>query len=72
MSFLSCFLLELNECVPDPCLNGGKCVDGVRNYTCNCVSFYEDDVLIYYTGRKCGTGEKQNLAVTVAYFTTRL
>ena len=53
------FLPELNECDPDPCLNGGTCVDGVRNYTCNCATFPEDGGLTYYAGRNCGTGEKQ-------------
>lgn len=50
--------VELNECDPNPCLNSGTCVDGVRNYTCNCTSFPEDGVLIYFTGRNCSTGEK--------------
>ena len=67
--FLHCFLLELNECDPDPCLNGGTCVDGVQNYTCNCASFTEHGVLIYYTGRNCGTGENQNRTVAVAFST---
>ena len=26
-------------------MTGGTCVDGVRNYTCNCASFPEDGVL---------------------------
>ena len=65
-------LLELNECVPAPCLNGGTCVDGVRDYTCNCDSFTEDGVLIYYTGRNCGTGEEENfhLSHTVPFYNT--
>ena len=54
------FLSELNECDPNPCRNNGVCVDGVRNYTCNCASFVEDGVRIFYTGRNCGTGEKKN------------
>ena len=66
MYFLHCFLPELDECDPNPCLNGGACVDGVRNYTCDCVSFIEDGVTIFYTGRNCGTGEEK-LTVTVAY-----
>ena len=53
-----CFLPELNECDPDPCLNGGTCVDGVRNYTCSCAS--EDGALVFYTGRNCSESEKQN------------
>ena len=57
-SFVYCFLPELNECDPDPCLNGGTCVDGVRNYTCNCASFTVNSVEIYHTGRNCDTREK--------------
>ena len=52
-----CCFQELNECDPNPCLNNGTCVDGVRNYTCNCASFTEDGVLNYYTGRNCSTSE---------------
>ena len=52
-------LPELDECDPNPCLNSGECVDGVRNYTCNCASFTEDEVLNYYTGRNCSTSEKE-------------
>jgi len=50
-------LPELNECDPNPCLNGGTCVDGVQNYTCTCASFTKDSVVIYYTGRNCSTGQ---------------
>ena len=28
--------LDINDCHPDPCQNGGTCVDGVDSYTCNC------------------------------------
>ena len=59
---LPCLPPELDECDPNPCLNGGTCLDGVRNYTCNCTS----DNFLIYTGRNCGTGEKK-LTVTVAY-----
>lgn len=27
---------EINECVSDPCENGGTCVDEVNGYTCLC------------------------------------
>ena len=69
-NLLRYFLIELDECDPDPCLNGGTCVDGIRNYTCNCASFTVDNVLIYHTGRHCGTGEKQNFTVTVVFSKT--
>ena len=52
---------ETNECDPDPCLNNGICVDEVQAYTCNRTSFAEDNVLTYYTGRNCGTGEKEEV-----------
>ena len=55
--------LELNECDPNPCLNSGTCIDGVQNYTCNCASFTEDGVRLYYTGRNCTTGEKEKMLV---------
>ena len=37
-----------DECDPDPCLNGGQCVDGVNRHTCTCTSGY--------TGDTCGLG----------------
>ena len=30
----------VNECIPDPCLNGGTCVDGIDQYTCECAPGY--------------------------------
>ena len=49
-------LPELDECDPNPCQNNGKCVDGRKDYTCNCA--FSSEALIYYTGRDCSTGEK--------------
>lgn len=28
--------IDIDECVDDPCQNGGQCIDGVGRYTCNC------------------------------------
>ncbi|KAI2527782.1 sushi, nidogen and EGF like domains 1, partial [Homo sapiens] len=28
--------MDVDDCSPDPCLNGGSCVDLVGNYTCLC------------------------------------
>ena len=32
---------DINDCDPDPCYHGSQCVDGVDDYTCQCVSGYE-------------------------------
>ena len=41
------FLPDIDECSPNPCLNGAVCVDGINRYTCNCVAGY--------TGVNCQT-----------------
>ena len=32
--------VNIDECAPEPCQNGGVCVDGIAAYTCNCVAGY--------------------------------
>lgn len=29
-----------NDCINNPCLNGGTCQDGINNYTCRCKPGY--------------------------------
>ena len=41
-------LKDIDECVNHTCQNGGSCLDGVNNYSCNC--------LPGYTGSLCETG----------------
>ena len=36
---------DINECDPNPCLNNGKCEDGLNEFTCHCLSGY--------TGPRC-------------------
>ena len=43
------YVLEINECVSSPCINGGHCVDEENSYTCNCQTGY--------TGNHCQTGQ---------------
>ena len=31
---------ERNQCVPNPCKNGGNCYDDEDNYKCTCVRGY--------------------------------
>lgn len=33
-----CLVADIDDCKPDPCKNGGKCVDGVGKFTCECGS----------------------------------
>ena len=41
--------VDINECVVDPCLNGGTCTDRVSSYTCSCAAGF--------TGKDCMTSE---------------
>ena len=41
--------IDADECSPNPCFNGGSCVDGVHIYTCSCVAGY--------TGANCEKNE---------------
>lgn len=42
---------NINECTSNPCLNQGKCIDGVAGYKCNCI--------LPYTGRKVFLGRQE-------------
>lgn len=35
--------INIDDCVPDLCQNGGTCEDGVNLYTCLCPSGFEGD-----------------------------
>ena len=39
---------EIDDCNPDPCENGGRCIDGLDTYICDCV--------LGYTGDNCESG----------------
>ena len=34
------FNLDIDDCDPDPCLNGGTCVDLIDGYNCKCTPGY--------------------------------
>ena len=37
---LNGFQISVDDCYPNPCLNGGTCIDGVNDYNCLCVSLF--------------------------------
>ena len=37
-------LLDIDECDPVPCRNGGTCFDGINEYRCHCMAGYTGDV----------------------------
>jgi collagen type VI alpha len=40
-NLFDCFCFtDVNECDPNPCQNGGRCIDGLRTYTCLCTNNY--------------------------------
>ena len=32
--------VNIDECSPNPCQNGGTCIDGINSYNCSCVDGY--------------------------------
>ena len=48
---ISLNLKDIDDCSPDPCMNGATCMDGIDSYTCACVAGY--------TGDNCSTGIMQ-------------
>ena len=48
ISLIHFLLTDVDECVSHQCGNGGSCIDGVNNYSCNC--------LVGFTGDYCETG----------------
>ena len=42
---VSKYFSDIDDCDPNPCMNGGVCTDGIDAYTCTCAAGY--------TGENC-------------------
>lgn len=51
--------LDLNECAPNPCKNGGICVDGDGSFTCKCPSGWSGQVCSERV-TQCSSGQCAN------------
>lgn len=43
---------DIDDCLGNPCENGGKCIDDVNDYKCDCSDTIGDT---RYTGKNCET-----------------
>ena len=41
--------LDIDDCSPNPCANGGTCADMINDYNCNCAPGF--------TGKNCTVGK---------------
>ena len=44
---------DVDDCVPNPCENGGTCTDGINIFTCACMTGY--------SGKNCQTSKYLDL-----------
>lgn len=44
---LNDFVIDLNECTPNPCQNGGICLDGIGDYSCECIIGWSGKMILY-------------------------
>lgn len=51
------FFTDINECLSNPCANGGTCTDGVNMYTCACAPGYD--------GLQCGNSQYLRLCFQI-------
>ena len=50
---------DINECLPNPCRNGGSCTDLISGFSCTCVAGY--------IGADCSDGGKTHCSYGDSY-----
>ena len=40
-SLFVCLFIDINDCEADSCKNGATCVDGINEFSCQCLEGYE-------------------------------
>lgn len=38
--------MNINDCMHNPCVNNGTCIDGVKDYSCKCYTGYTGNIEI--------------------------
>lgn len=62
------FVLDDDDCNPNPCQNGGICVDGCASYSCQCPSNYTGTNCEYFSGNlRFRARYARNLPITWYY-----
>ena len=54
------FVSDVDVCSSNPCENGGTCMDGINEYSCQCVAGY--------TGANCETGSSCHFSSFIKTF----
>ena len=42
-SCCGCYIADIDDCLNEPCKNGGSCFDKVNGFRCTCVAGYTGD-----------------------------
>ena len=53
-------VIDIDDCMPNRCLNGGTCIDLVGGYSCSCAT--------YYSGRNCAKSKYTRMFIYMYVF----